>query len=258
MSLQNGFTVLKHEQKTIILNRLKNKKGIAYYREGSFSDEIIWQDRKFLFPSKNKKISQGMWVFRSVMNDVRLYIENRRIRAKDRLPVNKWNPLLEQFRGKVTATDVDHAYWRIAFLEGIISKKTYDKGLLIEDKALRLASLANLASSKEYIIIENGIITSNTIILKYDPILQKVYNNIRYSCYEHMIAMSYLLGDDFLCYKTDCIYYKDTPKNREIVQAYLDASDLMWKQLVEPDAPTKEEPYYINKADKHKPSALKS
>ena len=242
MALQNGFTLLKHEQKKLILNKLKGKSGIAYYREGSFSDEIIWQGRKFLFPSKKKRASSSMWVFRSVMNDVRVYLEDKqRLRAKERLPVNRWNPKLEKFRGKITATDVDHAYWRIAYQMGVISKKTYIKGLEIRDKSMRLAALANLASAKEYFVIKDGVMTDKTVIMKYDPLLQRVYNNIRYACYEHMTVMANLLGDDFICYKTDCIYYKDTPENRHLVQAYLDASDLMWKQLIEPQRPKKEE-----------------
>lgn len=242
MAVQNGFTVLKHEQKKLILDKLRNRKGIAYYREGSFSDEIIWQGRKFLFPSKSKKVAKEMWVFRSVMYDVRKYIEDKqRVRAKERLPVNRWNKKLEKYRGKITATDVDHAYWRIAFLMGIISKKTYDKGLLIKDKSLRLAALANLASSKEYYIVEDGILTKKTIILRYDPILQRVYNNIRFTCFEYMNVMANLLEEDFICYKTDCIYYKDTERNRLLVQSYLDAANLLWKQLVEPERPKREE-----------------
>lgn len=242
MAVQNGFTVLKHEQKKLIMDKLLNRKGTAYFREGSFSDEIIWQGRKFLFPSKSKKVAKEMWVFRAVMSDVRVYLEDKqRLRAKERLPVNKWNPALEKFRGKITATDVDHAYWRIAFLMGVISKKTYDKGLLIKDKSLRLAALANLASRKEYKVIKDGIITNKTVILKYDPLLQRVYNNIRYTCYEQMNVLANLLGDDFICYKTDCIYYKDKPENRLKVQTYLDAATLMWKQLVEPTRPKKDE-----------------
>lgn len=240
MSLHNGFTVLKNIQKKIILNKLKGKKGIAYYREGSFSDEIIWQDRKFLFPAKRKSVAQGMWVFRSVLTDVKNYTENRRIKAKDRLPVNRWNNNVKNYRGKITATDIDHAYWRIAYQFGVISKKTYEKGLLLKDKALRLAALANLASAKEYFIIKDGELTKSTVILKYDPILQKVYNNIRYTCYEHMTVLADLLGDDFICYKTDCIYYKDKENNRKLVQSYMDAADLLWKQLVEPERPKKD------------------
>jgi hypothetical protein len=241
MSLQNGFTILRHQQEKLMFNKLKNRKGIAYYRKGSFSNELIWQNRKFIFPSPNKRVNRDVWVFRSVLNDVRDFIENKRIREKDKLPTNFWNQKLRNFRGKVTATDVDHAYWRIAYLDGIIKPKTYTKGLLIKDKSLRLAALANLSSIKEYQVIEDGMITNKTIQLKYDPILQKVYNNIRYTCFEHMTIMASMLGEDFICYKTDCIYYKDTPKNRELVQVYLDSVDMEWKQLVEPEKPKLED-----------------
>lgn len=241
MSNQNGFTVLRSDQKKRILEKLKGKKGVAYYRQGSFSDEIIWQNRKFLFPSKKKKVAAGMWVFRSVMNDVRDFISDKRIKAKDRLPVNFWNEKLRHYSGKITATDVNHAYWRIAYIHGVITEKTYKKGLLINDKSVRLAALANLASAKEYNVIKDGEMTNKTVILKYDPILQKVYNNIRYSCYEHMMTMARMLDEDFICYKTDCIYYIDKPENRKKVQEYLDIFGLEWKQLIEPEKPEKEE-----------------
>ena len=252
MANQHGFTVLSYEQKSLILDKVKNMKGIAYYREGSFSDEVIWQGRKFLFPSKKKKRSvNSMWIFRAVMSDVRLYLEDKqKLRSKDRLPVNRWNPNLENFKGKITATDVNHAYWRIAYLLGVITKKTYEKGLQIKDKSLRLAALANLASAKEYRVIKDGQFTDKIVILRHDPVLQRVYNNIRYICFEHMTAISLLLGDDFICYKTDCIYYKDTPENRKLVQTYLDVTNLQWKQLVEPERPKKEEEEYVPKKRK--------
>lgn len=240
MSKQNGFTVFRHQQKKALLQKIKARKGDGFYREGSFSDEVIWQDRKFLFPSPSKKVSQGIWVFRSVMNDVRHFISDKRIREKERLPVNRWNEDLNNFRGKVTATDIDHAYWKIAYLQGVITNNTYNKGLLLKDKSLRLAALANLASSKEYKIIKDGIITNKSVVLRYDPILQKIYNNIRFTCYEHMNILAELLDDQFICYKTDCIYYRDIPKNRELVQTYLDTVDLDWKQLIEPERPKKE------------------
>ena len=81
MSNQNGFTVFRHQQKKALLQKLKARKANGFYREGSFSDEVIWQDRKFLFPSPKKRISAGMWVFRSVMHDVRHYISDKRIRS---------------------------------------------------------------------------------------------------------------------------------------------------------------------------------
>lgn len=232
--------MLKVNHKKVILRRLKKTRADAYYRRGSFSDEIIWEGRKFLFPSGKATAKTGMWVFRSVSRDVKAYAAGKRIKELQKLPVNMWNDKLRRFRGRITATDVDHAYWRIAYVEGVIKHKTYERGLEIKDKSLRLAALANLASSKEYQLIRGGEITEETVVLKYDPVLQRVYNNIRYICYGHMAEMAKLLGEDFICYKTDCIYYKDTPKNRETVQSYLDTVGLDWKQLVEPDKPTPE------------------
>ena len=241
MPNQSGFTVLRNPHKDIILDRLMQVKGTAYYREGSFSDEIIWEGRKFLFPTAKKKLREGMWVFRSVNNDIKEHLKSNKVKAVERLPVNFWNDKLHRYRGRVTATDVDHAYWRIAFNLGYIKERTYTNGLKLKDKAIRLAALANLSSQKEYIVIKDGILTNKTVILKYNPEHQKVYNNIRYTCYAHMMTMADLLGDEFICYKTDCIYYKDKPQNRELVQTYLDSVGLDWKQLVEIKKPSNEE-----------------
>ena len=244
--LQNGYTVLKHERKANLMKRLSQKGDIAYYRQGSFSDEIIWQGRKFLFPSPKKSIQEGIWVFRSVIRDVKDYLLKNSVIQKDRLPVNHWNRSLINFKGKITATDVDHAYWRIAFLQGVLSEKTYIKGLEIKEKSLRLAALANLASTKEYYIIKDGEMTSKTIILKYDSVLHTLYNNIRFTCYEMMVEMAKMLSQDYICYKTDCIYYVDSHQNRELVQKYLESKNMMWKQLYEPDMPVKEKPISTN------------
>lgn len=241
MPNQTAFTVLRNNHKDVILERLSKIKGTAYYREGSFSDEIIWEGRRFLFPTQKKKMREGMWVFRSVSNDVKEYLSKNKIETKQRLPVNMWNEHLNKYRGKITATDVDHAYWRIAYLSGYIKERTYLNGLKLKDKALRLAALANLSSAKEYVLIKDGVITNKTITLKYNADHQKIYDNIRFTCYSHMKTMAEMLGNDFICYKTDCIYYKDKPKNREIVQVYLDSVGLDWKQLVETKKPSDEE-----------------
>jgi hypothetical protein len=241
MSLQNGYTILNPKTLKLLLNRLEKLKSNAYYRKGSFSTDIIWQGRRFVFPNDKKSMVNNMWIFKVVINDVRAYILNHKIREKKRLPVNHWNPKNKNYRGKITATDLDHAYWRIAFLNGYISNKTYIRGLEVKDKSLRLAALANLSSQKEFYVMKNGQVTKETIVMKYDPILHKVYSNIRYTCYEHMMVCAEMLGDDFICYKTDCIYYKDSPKNREMVQTYFDSLSMNWKQLVEPERPKKEE-----------------
>ena len=118
---------------------------------------------------------------------------------------------------------------------GIISQKIYDKGLILENKSLRLASLSNLSSKKEYQIIKDGELTQEYKILRYNEVLHIIYDNIRYTCYEYMSNIATLLGDDFICYKTDCIYYVDTENNRQIVHNFLTSNNLLFKQLIEDD-----------------------
>ena len=36
---------------------------------------------------------------------------------------------------------------------------------------------------------------------------------------------------DFICYKTDCIYYLDTEENRKLVNDFFKEKDLLMKQL---------------------------
>lgn len=239
MSLQNGYTTLNPKTLKLLLDKIENTKANAYIRKGSFSTDIIWQGRRFVFPNPQKSLTNNIWIFKSVIHDVRKFIETHNIKEKPRLPVNYWNPNKKRFNGKITATDLDHAYWRVAYLYGFISPKTYQKGLKIKDKSLRLAALANLSSCKEFQVIRNGKVTKKSITLKYDPILHKIYSNIRYTCYEHMMNLANILGSDFICYKTDCIYYVDKKENRELVQTYLDSVAMEWKQLVEPERPKK-------------------
>jgi hypothetical protein len=242
MVLTNNITIMRNDSQNVILDRLSLANGKGYYRKGSYSTEIIWADRKFVFPSNKKKGSfKDLWIFRNVMNDVKDYCTGRRIKELPKLPVNYWNPKIEKAKGRIAATDLNHAYWRIAYINGYITPKTYEKGLLIKDKALRLASLANLSSAKQYFLIEGGKVTKKSITLRFEAYFQKVYNNIRYECFGHMMTMADLLGDDFICYKTDCIYYKQTKKNVELVCTYLDSVGIDYKQLIETDHPERED-----------------
>lgn len=252
MVLTNNITIMRNDSQRVILDRLSIANGKGFYRKGSYSTEIIWADRKFVFPSNKKSGSfKDLWIFRNVINDVKEYCLNHRVKELPKLPVNYWNPKIEKAKGRIAATDLNHAYWRIAYLNEFISSKTYEKGLLIKDKALRLASLANLSSNKQYFLIERGQVTKKSVTLRFEPALQKVYNNIRYQCFGHMMTMADLLGDDFICYKTDCIYYKQTKKNVELVCTYLDTIGLDYKQLIETERPERED---ITEQIKREPS----
>ena len=133
--------------------------------------------------------------------------------------------------GKVTGTDLNHAYWRIAYNLGIISELTYVKGLDDKFKSVRLAALSTLGADKKYKIIKAGVITDELKIIKGDDTLQIIYKLIRYTCYKYMAQVKKQLKSDFLCYKTDAIYYIDTKENRKIVRDFFKEKDLLMKQL---------------------------
>jgi hypothetical protein len=223
--------IVNADKREIMLKTIKKRKETAYYREGSFLSEIILGKTKFLFPTE--KMDKGMWIFRSVMLSAQKYVNLNVVEEKKHYPVNLVNENFNRSHYNITATDINHAYWRIAYLMGVINEKIYDKGLLLDNKTLRLSSLSNLSSKKEYQIIKEGEVTNEYKTLRYNEILHIVYNNIRYSCYEHMTNIATLLGNDFICYKTDCIYYVDTLNNREIVHNYLTLNNLLFKQLIE-------------------------
>lgn len=233
--ITDTITIMPDNGQKHIMARIKQSKKNAYFRKGSYSTEIIWGDRRFFFPAKKQNGSaySDMWIFRSVMQDAKRYIGDKQISPIERHPVNFWSKTVVKNKAKITATDVNHAYWRIAYMNGYISGRTYEKGLLIQEKTIRLAALANLASAKQYFIIENGEVTKKSVTLRFDATLQCLYNNIRYECYGHMMNIAKLLGNQFICYKTDCIYYLDNKKNRELVQSYMDSVGFDWKQLIE-------------------------
>lgn len=175
-----------------------------------------------------------MFLFGMVRRDAKKFIQKRpnfKVPKKHaQIEYNK-DVNFELF-GKVTGTDLNHAYWRIAFNLGVITDKTYIKGIDDKFKSVRLAALSTLGADKKYQRIIDGKITQETLIIKGEEDLQRVYVLIRLTCYKYMSQVKKLLGKDFLCYKTDAIYYIDTKENRQKVREFFKSKDLLMKQLV--------------------------
>jgi hypothetical protein len=98
-------------------------------------------------------------------------------------------------------------------------------------KPLRLATLSVLGREKVFEKWENGEYVESITLKHKDEQLRMVYADIRYSCFYMMYELSILLGRDFFCWKTDCIYYRNTPKNVNTVQDYFNQRAMLWKQL---------------------------
>lgn len=225
---------LPKQKEQYILDLIKNNGGNAYVRKGNFSSEIVWDGKSYMFPSDNKHRSykKGMFLFGMVRKDAKNFIKSGRVlEMPEQFPVNEYNNSFDKFSCKITGTDLNHAYWRIAFNLGVISKNTYFKGLDDEFKTVRLAALSTLGKGKDYLVIKDGLHTTETIKIGLEESLNALYKAIRYTCYEYMQTLKVVLKEDFVCYRTDCIFYVDTKDNRKVVRSYFKSQKVEMKQL---------------------------
>lgn len=214
------------------MTTIKKLKVNGYFREGSYVSEIFTDGRRVLFP--RMAFSRNcFWIYNSVIKDVAEYLKTNKPKRTKRYPSIFWNKSMTEYSGKITATDINYAYWRIAYLRGYICEQTYLRGLEIKDKSMRNSSLSNLNSEKQWYIIKNGNLTERSFIVSKPDNYKNIYNDIRFFCYKLMNDLSLRLGNDFICYKVDCIYYVDTKANRKLVQGFLNENEMEWKQLEE-------------------------
>ncbi len=232
-----SVTYASKTSEDFIFKRMVEEKANGYIKKGTFTNEIVWGHNSYIFPCMDKKrqmaFKKGMFLFGMVRKDVKEYLKTHTIKLPRRYNQIEYNKdLNEDLFGKITATDLNHAYWRIAYNLGIITEKTYTKGLNDDFKAVRLASLSTMGANKKYQKMKNGKLLDEYKIVYGDDALKDVYKLIRLTCYKYMDKVKKMLGKDFLCYKTDCIYYIDTQYNRKIVRDFFIEKDLYMKQLV--------------------------
>jgi hypothetical protein len=233
-SLIKEQTFLPKDKEKYILGLIKNNQSDAYVRKGNFSSEIVWDGKSYMFPStgKHRSYTKGLFLFSMVRKDANAFIKSgSKVDMPTQFPVNEYNNEFSQFDKKMTGTDLNHAYWRIAFNIGIISKKTYERGLDDEFKIVRLAALSTLGKGKDYNILRDGELTTEVVKIGQNEELNNLYKSIRYTCYEYMQILKDMLKDDFVCYKTDCIYYVDNKENKKLVRDFFKTKKMTMKQL---------------------------
>jgi hypothetical protein len=222
---------------TNMYSNLVEGKGSFLIRRGSECNELIFDGLHNVYATENKNFpSNKIFLFNLVNRDVKKFLKtNPFIELPPKKEVTFYSYTYDLEEGRTTGTDLDHAYWRIAYAKGYISKKTYDYGLDDMAKPLRLATLSVLGREKVFEKWEDGEYVESITLKPKDEQLRMVYADIRYSCFYMMFELSKILGRDFFCWKTDCIYYRDSEKNRKIVQDYFTEREMLWKQLVYDD-----------------------
>ena len=118
----------------------------------------------------------------------------------------------------VCCLDINGAYWQTALMMGVISKEIYVEGLK-KDKITRLASLGSLAKRKEVYKYDGESYNHVETIRSYET--ENLWFAICYRVSEIMQEIMKSLGEDFVFYWVDGVYFKRTEENIKKVTDYL-------------------------------------
>jgi hypothetical protein len=212
----------------------KSKANFKVYNGTEITKIRFGKKETFYKTDRNNFKSQSLYLFKLVKEDVTNFLETiTDIELPEQHKTTFYNIDYDDEVGTLTGTDLNHAYWRIAYIKGYISQNTYEKGLKDdESKQVRLATLGVLGRKLEYDEYENGVYLRTVIEVKENLLAKKIYKDIRFTCYKMMHELSIILYDNFESYNVDCIYYRDTPENRKMVHDYFDSKQMLYKQLV--------------------------
>ena len=215
-------------------NRLVGGKHDFLIRKGSEVNQIIFGENHYLFATENKNFPKSkLYLFKMVNDDVKKFIDNNPfIDLPPQKKIKDYNYDYDDELGTITGTDLDHAYWRIAYVKGYISKNTYEHGIKDEkSKTIRLATLGVLGTEQKFDRYIDGEYVETIVHRKENKAMKMVYKDIRLTCFFMMYELSIQLGEDFESWNTDCIYYRDSVENRKIVHEFFDMHNMLYKQL---------------------------
>lgn len=114
----------------------------------------------------------------------------------------------------VICVDINSAYWVTAFQLGIIDEPTYQKGKKI-DKIVRLASLGSLAKKTETFEFDGERMIQKSVERSYET--ENLWFAICDKVGSLMSNLSKQIGNDFITYWVDGIYFVNTPENYKII-----------------------------------------
>lgn len=231
MSKEKLYTkIIKNKKAETFIKELKDANLDFQMRKGSECYEIILDDTKYVFTSDDAFPQRKLYLFRSVKLSAEKWLKENKVKLPEERKQAHWNYDFDDSK-VIAGTDLNHAYWRIAYLLGVISEKIYMAGLDEDCKQLRLATISILGRRKVFDIYEKGIKKDSIILQEENREMREIFTMIRRLCYSYMAELANNLDKDFLCWKTDCIYYVSTDKNIKFVQDYFTSKNLTYKQL---------------------------
>lgn len=228
-------TQFKQGSGELLIKKLSTYNEEYFFREQDKMNYIAFGNTLFMH-SKGNSFKKGLFLFGLVKKDFDkwLNLNPSPIFLENYKPTFSSNSKLKPNQKKYSY-DIDHAYWRVAMLNGYISENTYNHGLRLKNdndnmKQLYCMALSVQGSSKTL----DGYIgekkTGNKLVIEKNPIHRLIYNDIRNRTYQIMDELAYMLGNDFLNYNVDCITFKNQ-KNEKIVSEYLKSQKLTFKKI---------------------------
>lgn len=217
----------------LIKEKMKDRNTKGYYRANIFGEEIIRDGIKYkCLTATGRKYMRYLYIFNLVKRNALAYIHENEIKPSKWVSSIHYNRDCDPIGRKIIGTDINQAYWDIAHKLGIITDKTHAHADNIKYKNILLASLASLGADKSWRNME-GTVGFNVTIIKGNDQLKEAYKKIRFTCFKYMRKLAKMLGNDFVCYKTDCIYYIHTKENIKLVEDFLRSKGLHFKPLMD-------------------------
>jgi len=173
---------------------------------------IYGRNHYVFFGVKGQKRPSGIHLVGLVKKDVDDYIARtgHTLKIPKKLPytvyVHKNNIAMYDTGVQALAIDINHCYWRTAYILGYITELTYMKGLEKDEyKDGRLIAIGNLGKIIGVTMYENGVKVlenaDSSDYIKYGGFYWSIINKME----TLMLELIQSLRHDFLMFLTDCI-----------------------------------------------------
>lgn len=216
-----------------MLDRIKKYNQPYFVSMEGQTKYILFDNVVYKFGESNE-LNKGSFLFSMVKKDFQSFLDTNHHPKLE----SGYKTIYSSFKGISNETvycyDINHAYWRIAFLQGYISEKTYKHGLKLKDmggdmKQVYCKALAVQGQTKR-LVGYIGVKKTGEVFLLEKPLKHKeLYCDIINRTAKIMDEISFVLGNDFIDYQIDGIRFHGK-KNCKKVEQMLNSYNLTFKK----------------------------
>lgn len=227
-------TIFQHGDGEMLIKKLSTYSNEYFFKKHDNINYVSYGNQLFVH-SKNSSFQSGLFLFGMVKKD----FDNYLLKNPNPVFIDNYKPAFNaeniDKNAKVYSYDINHAYWRIAYINDYISENTYNHGLKLKNKNENMKQLYCMAlsvqgNSKTLDGYIGDIKTGNKLTVDKNPTHRLIYANIRNLTHKVMDNLAYILGEDFISYNVDCISFKN-PKNKTKVEDYFKNQNLTFKKV---------------------------